>query len=67
MGVLEVLSDPSYDPIEDLRRSYEGSGAALEVGTGQKNLEISQNSQFRDVPNSCEMGNYSIANTVKGW
>ena len=31
MGVLEVLSDPSYDPIEDLRRSYEGSGAALEA------------------------------------
>ena len=31
MGVLEVLSDPSWDPVEDLRRSYEGSGAAEEV------------------------------------
>ena len=30
MGVLEVLSDPSWDPVEDLRRSYEGSGAAEE-------------------------------------
>ena len=33
MGVLEVLSDPSWDPVEDLRRSYEGSGAAEEVSS----------------------------------
>ena len=41
MGVLEVLSDPSWDPVEDLRRSYEGSGAAEEVSSAlvEKNMK----------------------------
>ena len=38
MGVLEVLSDPSWDPVEDLRRSYEGSGAAEEVSSGDSDV-----------------------------
>ena len=48
MGVLEVLSDPSWDPVEDLRRSYEGSGAAEEVSStlvekSMKNLYFRSN------------------------
>ena len=40
MGVLEVLSDPSWDPVEDLRRSYEGSGAAEEVSSASVKKEL---------------------------